>query len=79
LSDQLLVLPCLMLKDGQPPPTTPFAIRRSLFAVRYGMSALRLRVFARNNFKEKGKRLKWFEVEVEIKVALVDVSLCAAE
>ena len=76
-----------MLKDGQPPPTTPFAIRRSLFAVRYGMSALRLRVFARNNFKEKGKRLKWFEVEVEveveveieIKVALVDVALFAAE
>ena len=43
------------------------------------MSALRLCVLARNNFKEKGKRLKWFEVEVEIKVALVDVSLCAAE
>jgi len=45
------------------------------------MSALRLRVLARNNFKEKGKRLKWFEVEVEveIKVAPVDVSLCASE
>ena len=57
------------------------------------MSASRLRVLARNNFKEKGKRLKWFEVEVEveveieikveieveIKVALVDMSLFAAE
>ena len=47
------------------------------------MSALRLCVLARNNFKEKGKRLKWFEVEVEIeveieiKVALVDMSLFA--
>jgi len=51
------------------------------------MSALRLCVLARNNFKEKGKRLKWFEVEVEveaeveieIKVASVDVALFAAE
>jgi len=61
-----------MLKDGQPPPTTPFAIRRSICALRRGMSALRLRVLARNNSKEKGQRKK-------VKVALVDMSLFAAE